>query len=837
MARERRLWPRRIRRIVQSLTFLGFLLFVIVIPALAETRLRGDWWMRLSPFSALGSSISAWELLVPFWPALALFAGALLLGRYFCGWACPLGTSFDLADRIIGLFRNTPRRARERREAMQEAGRDFEHRSGRRAKYYLLVGSLVAAFAGVAAFGLFDPLSIAVRSYVLVVHSYASSGISSLLRAFGLFDLTRAARNVLMVETEPVFSLHVFTLAAFAGLLLLGIARKRFWCRYICPLGGLYALAGKPALTKRTATDACIECGRCAEACPMDCISPDGRRTLNDECILCLQCQPVCPTDAVRFFASTPSEQAEEVDLTRRGALGAVAAGAAAYPLYAIKPNSKMAKEDPLIRPPLAGRDLAQFMDKCLRCGQCMRACPTHVIQPAGLQAGIEGLWTPHLVPRLGYCIYECDACGKACPSGAIPRFNLPEKHASAMGLAFVDTTRCIPWRGWYRRQEEDWVADEHNCGVCEEVCPVPEKAIHFRRESVVPGQTRGGRGRAAAGEGQELRMPYVRKDRCVGCGFCEESCPVVGPAAVRVTGGFRELPSPPTEAGEAAARTADALPPAVDPLRIVSESKQTFTGADELWDYINGEGDRYLPFGFVRVTKAAYAADGSHLQVDLWEFEDGDGAYGAYTKDRQGEPIELGDMADQASALNGSLWARRGKYFLRAVDLGRTPPQQTRRLARRALETLGAPAAGPPQIVQQLPDDRIRSQTIVYMRDSAPLWELDLSDEYIPDGTFAVEQGAEGAYAAYDLREDEKPAGLLLIRYPSPARAEAAAGRLADLRAEWGHQRVQERPYPVFKAGENNYHVVGTSDAYLASAFYMPRTEPGVQLVREALE
>ncbi len=822
MAKKRNLWPRRARRIVQALAFLLFLVFIIRAPSLAAPHRRADWLMRFSPFSGLGASISAWDPIAAFWPALILLVGALVLGRYFCGWACPLGTTFDVVDRVAGRGPNT------RKPLGEEV--DFEHRRGRRVKYYLLAGSLAAAFVGVSAFGLLDPLSIATRSYVLVVHSYLTKAVTELLAAVGLSGAAEAAGSFLGAEAEPLFQLHLLTLLVLLGLLGLELVRPRFWCRYLCPLGALYALAGKAALTKRRVGEKCIECGRCAEICPMDCISRDGHRTLNGECILCLDCQAVCPTQAVSFFGRAPSEQKAEVDLTRRGALAAVAAGALTYPLYRLNPAAKRAKGDPLIRPPLAGRDIDEFLSKCLRCGQCMRVCPTQVIQPAGMEAGLEGLWTPRLVPRLGYCVYECDACGKACPSGAIPAFDLEEKHRTAMGLAYLDRTRCIPWRGDQRRDEEGFVADKHNCGVCEEVCPVPGKAIHFRR--VYPGAGGGrGEGRREGDRSQELRLPYVRQDSCVGCGFCESACPVQGKAAVRVTGGFRELPEPPAAAAKAP-ETAEALPEKTDGLRLAGP-KTTYTGGDELFEYINGGADPYLTFNFVRVTNAQYTDGANKLSADLWEFETPEDAFGAFAKDRRGE---VADIGEEASMQGASLWAWAGRYMLAVLDMGETPPARTRELAYRTLEALDAEPASRPEICRRLPEGDLKTAEVLFMRDAAPLFNVKLAENWIPDGTFGITGGAVGAYGPYDVRSDDLPAALLLVRHPRPAPAREAAERLAKLRREWGDEEVAGQPWVVFRASEANYCAIGREGDLFGAAFFMPTRQAAEELLERAL-
>ena len=110
-----------------------------------------------------------------------------------------------------------------------------------------------------------------------------------------------------------------------------------------------------------------------------------------------------------------------------------------------------------------------------------MRVCPTNVIHPAGLEAGLEGLWTPKLNFRIGTsgCQHTCIACGHLCPTAAIRPISLDERRGAArlpaaarirIGTAFVDRGRCLPW------------AMDRPCIVCQENCPVSPKAI-FTRE------------------------------------------------------------------------------------------------------------------------------------------------------------------------------------------------------------------------------------------------------------------------------------------------------------------------------------------------------------------
>jgi ferredoxin len=251
-----------------------------------------------------------------------------------------------------------------------------------------------------------------------------------------------------------------------------------------------------------------------------------------------------------------------------------------------------------IIRPPGA-LDEERFLQRCIRCGQCMKVCPTNVIQPGGIQGGLETLWTPMLNNRIGTsgCQLHCIACGSVCPTAAIRPISLDEKLGRGkftssgpirLGTAFVDRGRCLPW------------AMDRPCIVCQENCPVSPKAIIVREQfstirggrakvqaargatleltgtTLASGQLGGGDyycllgGRRLAISGNDatsltltepfshphsqnqnlpapsvgqdveiqirLQQPYVDVRACIGCGVCEHECPVSGQRAIRVT-------------------------------------------------------------------------------------------------------------------------------------------------------------------------------------------------------------------------------------------------------------------------------------------------------------
>jgi ferredoxin len=131
----------------------------------------------------------------------------------------------------------------------------------------------------------------------------------------------------------------------------------------------------------------------------------------------------------------------------------------------------------------------------------------------AVFDAGVEGFWTPVIVPSIGYCDYSCNACGQVCPVEAIPPLQLEEKRTQVIGKAEIFTDLCLPW------------AENTDCIVCEEMCPLPEKAIQLEEEQIVTEE----------GLSRTILRPSVVSDLCIGCGICEYKCPAEGAPAIIV--------------------------------------------------------------------------------------------------------------------------------------------------------------------------------------------------------------------------------------------------------------------------------------------------------------
>jgi len=452
-----------------------------------------EFFLTIDPLVSLSTAIASrswvWSLI----SAAVILIVCLLIPRGFCGYICPLGTVIDLFDGTIG---KGVKRFRVGREGW------WVH-----IKYYLLTSILLAAGMGILISGYFSAIPVITRALLFI----------------GEPTQTAIARGLHLMA--PIHAGHWISLTLFAGVLGLGFLRPRFWCKYVCPSGALFSIGNLFRVTERKVESSCIHCDKCVTVCPFDAIKPDFT-TRGTDCTLCQTCGGVCPTHAIKFVERWNTWDLKPVNepptgetrMGRRGfmsfcggtALAAIGGIGSATLTKMFGAKLDEASRPHPIRPPGSVPE-QEFLQMCIRCGECFKVCPNNVLQPMGFDQGLEGLWTPEAKPDWAGCDPSCNACGQVCPTGAIRALPLEEKKAARMGLAVVNETTCLPFAG------------QEACQLCVDECNAAGyKAIEFTRAGTQQDEN----GLLIPDSG--FLAPVVLADRCVGCGICQTRCKAI---------------------------------------------------------------------------------------------------------------------------------------------------------------------------------------------------------------------------------------------------------------------------------------------------------------------
>jgi len=509
--RRRRTTDRMARRAIQ-IGFLLLFLYPLFLMIYQRVTFRAapnlaSWLLPWDPLLLTGHLARRdWAGLVIGAPLL-LIALTLLLGRFFCGWVCPVGTVLDLV-RPLAFWQKKRKPSR--------ATRLFPANTNSHLRYYLLIAVTLAGLFSLQVLGLLDPL---------VIFQRATTALAS-----NFFALQQPPQRIFL----SVISLM------FLAILLLELWQPRFWCRNLCPLGALISLFSRFSLLNRQVSSACSFCGDCRRACVMNAIPrKEPHDTDYSDCTFCLECESACPNTGISFafgrlagkrwlrnpqisksanqqtgeaaapslplslspFLSAAKPQFQEgsyqpksgkfgAALTRRELFGGLAAGAAGL---ALVPVVERDRRGGVLRPPGALHEEA-FVRTCILCQECVRVCPTGGLKPTTFEAGLAAVGTPQLVPLTGACTRNpsCSGlCAQVCPVGAIQPI-APEQ--VKIGRAVVDHPLCLAWD------------QQVKCLVCVEACLVEAAQVYNGRIVVDP-------------------------QRCTGCGRCENACPVAGSA------------------------------------------------------------------------------------------------------------------------------------------------------------------------------------------------------------------------------------------------------------------------------------------------------------------
>jgi polyferredoxin len=211
-------------------------------------------------YIATGQTLKTTNLL-NFAVLIGVLGVSLLAGRAFCGWMCPIGTLQDMlagwAQRLSSGSKHHIRGKRSKAKFPMKLPPKVD-KWARYLKYLVLLVTLIASI-----WTIYPPLREICPA-----------------RALFSFELG-----------EPLL---VSVLITF---IITSLLIKRFWCKYLCPLGAFLAITNKFA-PLRVVIDkgSCTDCGRCEAECPVDIPAiPDNMRNL--ECVQCLECVETCAID------------------------------------------------------------------------------------------------------------------------------------------------------------------------------------------------------------------------------------------------------------------------------------------------------------------------------------------------------------------------------------------------------------------------------------------------------------------------------------------------------------------------------------------------------------
>jgi ferredoxin-type protein NapF len=354
---------------------------------------------------------------------------------------------------------------------------------------------------------------------------------------FVALSSTIAARSI---GVGGIFALIVAVVSSF---------KKRWFCLYVCPTGFLLENASRRGLRRTRWWSKCPPVGRYVAILTlvgavagypvllwMDplCIfsSPFALNKATNPVsviLVCLGlgvlvgatfvvgmlwCVRICPLSGLQdmLFAIrkalwnrlTTTSSSPQFRAARRAFFAG--AGGSVLALWARRVGAARYRDsDTLLRPPGAVPE-DRFTGLCIRCNNCVHACPTKIIQP---DTGQKGGWGGFGAPIIRYdrdykyCLETCNACTQVCPTGALTALTVEQKNKYLIGEALVDNNVCLVPLG------------KKECDACERACPYDAVKITWDEE-------------------QYIAYPVVN-DKCVGCGACEVVCPTTPVKAIRV--------------------------------------------------------------------------------------------------------------------------------------------------------------------------------------------------------------------------------------------------------------------------------------------------------------
>jgi len=318
---------------------------------------------------------------------------------------------------------------------------------------------------------------------------------------------------------------------AVATLVIVGVLawmNGRVYCNTICPVGTFLGFISRFSIFKVVLNkEKCTQCKLCERQCKASCIDVKNGRIDHSRCISCFNCVGSCKSDAIAVRTTftvvpppNPSTIAKNPNdaqgLSRRKtlsimtllAVGGIVKAQQMDGGWITLENKKIPNRKTPITPP-GSEGAAHLKQHCTACQLCISACPNEVLRPSNKLATFM---QPEMSYERGYCRPECTECSQVCPSNAIKKITTAEKSAISIGYAVWLEDTCVV------------NTDKVQCTNCERHCPTGAIILVPRNPE----------------RDDSLKVPTIDKERCIGCGACENLCPARPFSAIYVEGNVR---------------------------------------------------------------------------------------------------------------------------------------------------------------------------------------------------------------------------------------------------------------------------------------------------------
>lgn len=424
---------------------------------------------------------------------VALVLLTLIFGRLYCSVICPLGIFQDVVSKL---------------NFTKKKNKKFSYSPAKSLLRYgflaLFVILLVAGFSSIA--GFIAPYSAFGRMASNLLAPIYGFGNNLLAYIAERTDSYAFYQHEIWIKSVSTFVVSIIT---FVVISFLAWRHGREYCNTVCPVGTVLGFISKFSLLKiQIDTEKCNSCGLCGFNCKSSCIDTKAKEIDYSRCVTCFNCLEKCNrgalTYAFRATSKAESKKEERVDdgrrkmLTITGAMLATTAikaqeakvdGGLAY----IEDKKIPARQTPIV--PAGSLSIRNFTSHCTGCQLCVSVCPNGVLRPS---SSLDSFMQPEMSYEKGYCRPECTKCSEVCPVGAINLISREDKSSTQIGHAVWIEKNCVV------------LTDDVSCGNCARHCPTG--AI-----TMVP---------IDAENPNSKQIPSIDKERCIGCGACENLCP-----------------------------------------------------------------------------------------------------------------------------------------------------------------------------------------------------------------------------------------------------------------------------------------------------------------------